>query len=419
MRRHDLSALFFSITEGAMLRKLFLSILVFSLLTQSASLQPKPAVEPQQKQPPNSQIPDRSPTTTRPIERTLSAQQFAQLVEKFSEPNGYFDSDNLISNEASYLHVMGRMRQMKVAGGAYIGVGPDTGFSYIAQIRPNIAFITDIRRDNLLQHLFFKSLFALSRNRIEYLCLLFGKPAPADAKSWESRSIQEIIAYLDKTPVKRELFEKTKSDVQTKVKSFGVKLDPAELETISRIHAAFFDAGPDLKFTSRNRPPRWYYPSYRDLLLEKDLTGRQCNYLVSEDDFRFLHSLEERNLIIPVVANLAGDQALKNIAQYLIDRGEKVSAFYTSNVEFYLMRGYREEDFDRFAENVSRLPRDERSVIIRSYFNGTWGYDHPQSVSGYYSTQLLQPMDSFVKEYSSGGYRNYSDVVSKGLLELR
>jgi hypothetical protein len=140
---------------------------------------------------------------------------------------------------------------------------------------------------------------------------------------------------------------------------------------------------------------------------------------VSEDDFRFVQSLEERNLIIPVVANLAGDHGLKQIAQYLNERGERVSAFYTSNVEFYLMRGYREEEFDRFAENVSRLPRDERSVIIRSYFNGTWGYDHPQSVSGYYSTQLLQTFDSFIREYSGGGYRNYNDVVSKGLLELR
>ncbi len=402
-----------------MFSKLFLVLLVLCFLTQSASLQQKPAGESQQKQQPATQSPDRTTAAPKPVERSLTAQQFAQLIEKFSEPNGYFDSDNLISNEASYLHVMGKMRQMKVAGGAYIGVGPDQNFSYIAQVRPSIVFITDIRRDNLLQHLFFKSLFALSRNRLEYLCLLFGKSAPTDLKSWESRSVQEIIAYLDKTPTKRELFEKTQSELLLKLKSFGVKLDPMEFETISRIHTAFFDSGPDLKFTSRNRPPRWYYPSYRDLLLEKDLTGKQCNYLVSEDDFRFLQSLEERNLVIPLVANLAGTRTLKSIAQFLTERGERVSAFYTSNVEFYLMRGYREEDFDRFAENIKSLPRDDRSVIIRSYFNGTWGYDHPQSISGYYSTQLLQTMDSFVKEYSSGGYRSYNDVVSKGILELK
>ncbi len=400
-------------------RKLCLAALVFGFFTQSASLQPKAPVESRQEQQAPAQAPDRASAPAKSLDRALTSEQFAQIVEKFSEPNGYFDSDNLISNETSYLHVMGRMRKMNVSGGAYIGVGPDQSFSYIAQIRPGIAFITDIRRDNLLQHLFFKSLFVLSRNRLEYLCLLFGRPVPSDLKSWDSRSILEIVNYLDKTPSKREMFEKTKAEIQTKVKGFDLKLDPAELETISRIHTAFFDAGPDLKFTSRNRPPRWYYPSYRELLLEKDLTGKQCNYLVNEDDFRFLRSLEERNLIIPVVANLAGGQALKSIAQYLVERGERVSAFYTSNVEFYLMRGFRDDEFNRFAENVSQLPRDERSVIIRSYFNGAWGYEHPQSVSGYYSTQLLQTMDSFVREYSSGGYKSYSELVGKHTLDLR
>jgi hypothetical protein len=409
------------------IRKLFLPALIFGFLTQTASLQPKTPFTFRPKDIGTAQIGVR-PAPVQSLEKSekggnsesgLAKEGFAQIVEKFSEPNGYFDSDNLISNEASYLHVMGKIREMKVSGGAYIGVGPDQNFSYIAQIRPSIVFITDIRRDNLLQHLFFKSLFTLSGNRLEYLCLLFGRPLPPDLKSWDSRSIQEIIGYLDKTPSNRGLFEKTKAEVQSKAQSFGVKLVPAELDTISRIHTAFFDAGPDLKFTSKGRPPRWYYPSYRDLLFEKDLTGKHCNYLASEGDFRFLRSLEERNLIIPLVANLAGDHAIKSIARYLDERGERVSALYTSNVEFYLMRGFSDDEFKRFAENVSLLPRHERSVIIRSYFNGAWGYEHPQSVNGYYSTQLLQTMESFVKEYSSGGYKSYSDLVSKHILELR
>ena len=401
------------------IRNLFLPAIIFGFLAQSASLPPERPIASPQKEKPAAQTPDSGAAPAQSLERALAKERFAQIVEKFSEPNGYFDSDNLISNEASYLHVMGKMRQMRIAGGAYIGVGPDQNFSYIAQIRPSIVFITDIRRDNLLQHLFFKSLFALSRNRLEYLCLLFGRPVPHDLKSWDSGSVHEIIHYLDKNPSKRELFEKAKDDIQSKAQSFGVKLDPAEIETIKRIHTAFFDAGPDLKFTSRGRPPRWYYPSYRDLLLEKDLTGKYCNYMESEDAFRFLRSLQERNLIIPVVANLAGDHTLKSIARYLNERGERVSALYTSNVEFYLMRGFRDDEFKRFAENVSLLPRDDRSVIIRSYFNGAWGYEHPQSVNGYYSTQLLQTMESFVKEYSSGGYKSYSDLIGKHILDLR
>jgi hypothetical protein len=410
--------------EGSILRNISLLILILCALTQSAQYaqtqfhQEKPTAEKQQGQ--TEQIEIQSANRITPVAKTaepsLTREQFAQLIEKSSESNGYFDTDNLISNEASYLHVLGKMRSMNVSGGAYIGVGPDQNFSYIAQIRPEIVFIVDIRRDNLLQHLLFKSLFALSRSRIEYLCLLFGRPVPADLKVWESRNIQEIVAYLDKTPAKRELFELAMTNVQNRVKSLGVKIGPAEYETIRRIHTAFFDAGPGLKFTSRNRPPRYYYPSYRDLLLEKDLVGKQGNYLALEDDFRFIKSLEERNLIVPVVGNLAGDHALKSIAQYLSARGARVSAFYTSNVEFYLMRG---DDFDRFAANIKLLPRSEKSVIIRSYFNGTWGYPHPQSVNGYYSTQLLQTMDSFVKEHANDGYQSYTDVISKHILDLK
>ena len=38
------------------------------------------------------------------VPRSLSDSAFAALVMRFSEPSGYFDTDNLISNEDSYLH---------------------------------------------------------------------------------------------------------------------------------------------------------------------------------------------------------------------------------------------------------------------------------------------------------------------------
>ena len=345
-----------------------------------------------------------------------SITEFARLITKLSEPGGYFDTDNLISNETSYLHVMGKLRQMPVQGGAYIGVGPDQNFSYIAQIRPRIAFITDIRRDNLLQHICFKSLFEQARNRLEFLALIFGKPVPANLKEWDQRSVQQLVEYIEKNPAKRELFEATSKAMRARINGYGLSLKPEELETISRIHASFFTAGLDLRFTSHGRNPRSYYPTYRDLILEKDLTGKQACYLANEDDFQFVKSLEEQNRIIPVVGNLAGPHALAAIGQLLTERGEKVSAFYTSNVEFYLMN---DGSFDRFAASVSKLPRATKSVIIRSYFGGSWGVSLPQSVPGYYSTQLLQTMDSFAKEYGSGGIQSYSDLIGKHALELK
>src|SRR5512146_1091319 len=57
---------------------------------------------------------------------------FAALVARLSEPGGYFDSDNIITNEASYLFVSSQLAKVGVHGGVYVGVGPDQNFSYVA-----------------------------------------------------------------------------------------------------------------------------------------------------------------------------------------------------------------------------------------------------------------------------------------------
>jgi hypothetical protein len=359
-----------------------------------------------------------SPTPTAPQAQApgLSDSAFAALSARVSEPGGYFDSDNLISNESSYLHVLGAMQRMGVSGGTYVGVGPDQNFSYIAQIRPKLAFIIDIRRDNLLQHLLFKSLFEMARNRVEYLALLTGRAVPNDAPKFTGRPIADVVDAVDQSSPDPDQFETTRAMVRAKVKKYGIPVTVAELETIGTIHKAFFDAGLDLRFTSLGRPPRPYYPTLRMLLLEKDRSGKQQTYLASEEDFQFVKSLESRNLVIPVVGNLAGGHALREIGKVMAERGYKLSALYTSNVEFYLMR---EGTFDAFAATVATLPHDTRSVIIRSYFGGGFYGPHPQSVPGYFSTQLLQTVDSFVSESARGGYSTYNDLVLKHNVPLK
>ena len=90
------------------------------------------------------------------------ASTFASQIAALSERAGYFDTDNLISNEQGYQQVLGAMNRLGVKGGAYIGVGPDQNYTYIARIRPRIAIIADIRRDNMLLHLLFKAIFAVA-----------------------------------------------------------------------------------------------------------------------------------------------------------------------------------------------------------------------------------------------------------------
>jgi hypothetical protein len=325
---------------------------------------------------------------------------FAALSNRLSEPGGYFDSDNLISNETSYLHVLGKLRELEVSNGVYIGVGPDQNF-------------IDIRRDNLLQHLLFKALFGRSRNRIEYLCNFFGKPYPKN-KGWEQRPVKDLAEYIDGTASDLKLFEKNLKNIKQDIQKFGLALSQTDLDTIAKIHRAFFSSGLDIRYSSYHRPPRSIYPTYRDLLLEQDLAGQKQNYFNSEDDFQFLKRLEDQDLIVPVVGDLSGPQALKAIGQYVTEMKERVSAFYVSNIEFYLQR---QGTFDKFVENLKQLPIDNRSVMIRSYFN-YYAPPHPQAEPNHFSTQLLQRIEDLLKQCANGECESYNDIVTKNSILL-
>lgn len=353
-------------------------------------------------------------TASRVANAARDHKSFAALSARLSEPGGYFDSDNLISNETSYLHVIGKIRELGVTGGVYVGVGPDQSFSYIAKIRPKLAIIIDIRKDNLLQHLLFKAMFGRSRNRVEYLCTMFGKPFPK-TKGWESRGVKELSEYIDSTASDPKLFEKTAKDIRQDIQKFGIPLTQTDLETIGKVQHAFFSAGLDIRYSSYHRPPRSIYPPYRELLLETDLGGQQQNYFNSEDDFQFIKRLEDQDLIVPVVGDLSGPQAMKAIGQYIAEIKERVSAFYVSNVEFYLQR---QGTFDKFAENLKALPIDNRSVIIRSYFN-YYAPAHPQAEPNHFSTQLMERIDDLIKQCASGECESYNDIVTKNSILLR
>jgi hypothetical protein len=293
-----------------------------------------------------------------------TAQSFASRVERLSEDGGDFDTDNLISNERSYLDVIPALNASQVSGGAYVGVGPDQNFSYIAQIRPAIAFIVDIRRDNLLLHLLFKALFAAAQNRAEYVSLLTGRPPPDALATWRDASLERIVAYVDEAKPSPDLVQRLDRRLHGAIAAFGVPLTAGDFDTIERFHHTFISAGLSLRFESRGRPPRSAYPTLRDLMLATDRAGRAWNYLASERDFQFVRSLEGQDLVIPVVGDLGGTRALSAIADLMTARGDRLSAFYVSNVETYLSG----DKYSWFVKNVARLPRDAHSTIIRSTF---------------------------------------------------
>ena len=329
---------------------------------------------------------------------TAPAQQasFASRIQQLSEPEGEFDTDNLISNENSYLDVIPALKAAGAVNGAYIGVGPDQNFSYIAALRPAIAFIVDVRRDNVLLHLLFKALFAQARNRAEFLSLLTGRPAPDGVDAWHDAKLERIVAYIDETKPVAAALPRLHARVAETIARFGVPLSAADRKTIERFHSRFIEAGLSLKFETRGRAPRDFYPTYRDLLLATDRNHHQWNYLAAEGDYQFVRSLEAKDLVVPIVGDLSGPHAIAAIGALMSERGDHLSAFYASNVENYL---FRDGHFQRFVENLRRLPHDAHSMIIRSMFGMAS------------SSSSVQSIDEMLANVSSGRYRSYQDLV--------
>jgi hypothetical protein len=335
-----------------------------------------------------------------------AATSFAARIAQLSEPPGYFDTDNLISNERSYLHVIPALQRSGVHGGAYIGVGPDQNFSYIAQVKPAIAFIVDVRRDNLLLHLLFKALFEMSRTRIEYLTSLVGRPPPEHPEQWRDATIERLVSYIDEAKTSVTAIDAVRARADAAIARFGVVLSRRDLETIDRFHRSFAGAGLALQFQSTGRLPRDYDPTYRELLLERDRQGRRWNFLASEDTFQFVRAMEQRDLIVPVVGNLNGPAALRAIARLMGERGDRLSAFYASNVEFYL---FGDGTFPRFVQNLRSLPHTPQSVVIRSIFGRFVPGD---SMPGYYSASVVQPVDDLLDRFARGEYESYSSLAT-------
>src|SRR6516165_6182101 len=70
----------------------------------------------------------------------LSDEEFWRLATDFSERAGTFQSDNLLSNERWFQHVVPPLVQRARQNRVYVGVGPEQNFTYIVALKPKMAF---------------------------------------------------------------------------------------------------------------------------------------------------------------------------------------------------------------------------------------------------------------------------------------
>ncbi len=294
------------------------------------------------------------------VPAAISDQEFWRLSESLSEPAGTFAvSDNFVSNEP---RVAENARWLRQAGGVYVGVGPEQNFTYIARLRPSMAFVVDIRRENRSLHLLYKALFEVSSDRADFVSRLFSRLRPPEVSA--RASVDQIFEAFGHVAPSPALYTLNAALVRDRLQNVhGFPLLQADLDWIDRALKAFFTDGPLIDFWgSRSVDRDTIRPSYRRLMTSLDFTGQPRSFLATDADFQAVKALQTHNLIVPVVGDFGGPDAIRRVGEYVRTHGESVRAFYGSNVGVYLTN----DQTRAFCHNLASLPAADDAWFIES-----------------------------------------------------
>ena len=343
--------------------------------------------------------PDRSSLPQR-----LTDNDYWKLLSDISEPGGYFRiEDNYTSNEMEVGQLYTMLRDGHVGGDVYMGVGPEQNFTYIAAIRPRMAFIVDIRRQAVVQHLMYKVMFEMAPDRAEFISILFGKPRPPGLDS--TTHIQKIWEAYRAVASDSALAAKNYARIVDRLtKTHGFTLTQEESTMLRSVFNAFYFYGPNISTRGSQGGRGGSSGDFADLTgYSPDASGQPRSFLSSEDNYRFLKTLHEKNLIVPVSGDFAGPKAVRAIGAYVKSHGGVVRAYYVSNVEQYLFGDGKDK---AFYANVASLPVDSGSVFIRPY--------SMRRNYGGGPTQSLCPIGGFLRAVDAGRVLDNNQALSCG-----
>jgi len=339
----------------------------------------------------------------------ITDEDFWKLIVDSSEPGGSFVSDNFVSNELAVQEALTTLTDGRKPGGVYLGVGPEQNFTYIAALKPKIAFVFDIRRQNMLEHLTYKALFEMSSDRADFLSRLFSRPRPPDVDKDSSPVV--VFDAFDNVPADPDLFQETlKAIKQRLLEEHGFSLTAEDENSIANIFRAFYVGGPNLTYSGPRPPVRTILPTYEELMTDSDSNGKPRSFLATEENFQVVQQLEKDNLVIPIVADFAGSTGIRSVGKYLREHSATVTAFYVSNVEQYL---FMNEGWKNFYANVATLPLDSKSVFIRPLINtGTGTYTaSPLFRTGFHWDTLLFPIEDLIAAFNADMIHGYYDII--------
>jgi hypothetical protein len=300
--------------------------------------------------------------TTASLPSRLTDQEFWRLSSELSEDDGYFRSDNLLSNESGFQYVVPDLIKTAKAGRVYMGVGPEQNFTYIVATKPAMVFIVDVRRGNLDLQLMYKALFELSSDRADFVSRLFAKQRPEGLTSKSTAA--DIFARFWNVETSDTLYNQNLQAIYSELTNkHGFSLSADDRRGIEYVYHAFYWYGPRIQYSSTGSFGGASQPTYADLMTATDLSGISRSYLANDENFHFMKDLESRNMLVPVVGNFGGPKAIRAVGKYLKEKDAVVSTFYLSNVEQYLRQ---DNIWGNFCASVAALPLDETSTFIRS-----------------------------------------------------
>ena len=345
----------------------------------------------------------------------LTDAEFWRIFTEFSEPGGTYPYENFVTNEETIQDIMPVLTRVTKPGGVYLGVGPEQNFTYISGIKPRMAFIFDIRRQNAIELLMYKAIFEMSPTRADFVSHLFSIK-PTEKVPTTARANGLFLAF-EGVKGDKAFYTQNLAAIKSNMAKHAFALTRDDLQKIEYIYDVFFRAGPeiDYKFASPFPAGMAPAPNYIQAMTDTDADKKAWSFLASEENYRVVRDLQMKNLVIPIVGDFAGPTAVRKVADYVRQRNGIVSAFYISNVEYYLggpgtaeQPAGGEASLQRFYQSTATLPVDSSSLFIRfigavqarqvTWWRGNW-------------FQSVSPMIDLRDRIKAGGSPTYVQAL--------
>ena len=246
-------------------------------------------------------------------------------------------------------------------GGAYVGVGADQNYNFIAWARSRIVWLMDYDHVIVWLHKLHKALILRSSTGSEYF------------SHWK----------------------------------------PAQAKATIQLLKSFYKGDKDLKMVLRlyRRYRRFLYRSFaREMKMPKaqrlDCKSCRHHWMLRPDMYNYIRTLYKLNRIRLMPGDLLGKKSLRGVAKAAKKMGVKVRVAYQSNAEEYW--GYPAH----YRRSFSIMPFDKDSVFIRTLSSPRWGrrgvsYFHYNLENALFHQRMIQerlpsPLPKGFRGYKGG-----------------